>query len=86
MNDLYKNHAVGMSDPVLSASTITPDDAADLPTATRAVYIGVAGNLHVTLISGDIVTFQNMNQGWHPLRVARVWAAGTTASGVVGCS
>lgn len=85
MTDLYKNHAPGMSDPILSASSIIPDDGADLPTSTRAIYVGGAGNLRVTLVSGDIVTFENMGQGWHPLRVERVWSTGTSASAIVGC-
>jgi len=85
MTDPFKNHAAGMSDPILSAFSVSPDDGADLPSATRALYVGSAGNLRVSLVSGDIVTFQNLAQGWHPVRVARVWATGTTASAIVGC-
>jgi len=85
MTDPYKNHATGMSDPIISASTISPDDGADLPMTTRALYVGGAGNLRVTLASGDIVTFENVGQGWHPIRIERVWSTGTTASAMVGC-
>lgn len=85
MTDRFKHYTAGLSDPIVSAATIIPDDGADLPESTRAVYVGVAGNLRTTLISGDIVTFQNLSQGWHPIRVARVWATGTTASAVVAC-
>lgn len=86
MTDPFKTYASGMSDPIVSASTITPDDTADLQTATRALFVGSGGNLRVTLVSGAIVTFESAGAGWHPLRVTRVWATGTTATGLVGCS
>lgn len=85
MTDPFKNHAAGMSDPIGSATAIIPDDTTDLPVATRAVYVGSGGNLRVTLVSGDIVSFQNISAGWHPLRAQRVWATGSTASNLVGC-
>ncbi|SEW43448.1 hypothetical protein SAMN04488515_3082 [Cognatiyoonia koreensis] len=85
MTDPFKNHATGMSDPIQAAAEITPDDANALAVATRAIHVGTAGNLRVTLVSGDIVTFPNLGQGWHPLRVAKVWATGTTATAIVGC-
>ena len=86
MTDPFKAYASGMSDPIVTASTITPDDAVDLQTATRALFVGTGGNLRVTLVSGAIVTFPNAGAGWHPLRVTRVWGTGTTASNLVGCS
>lgn len=86
MTDHFKSHATGMSDPIINASGVTPDDAADLAITTRALYVGTSGNLRVTLASGDIVTFANVGAGWHPLRVSRVWATGTAASDIVGCS
>jgi len=85
MTDHFKAHATGLSDPVQSASSVTPDDATDLVDTTRAVFVGTGGNLRVTLVSGDIVTFPNAGAGWHPLRVVRVWATGTTATDIVGC-
>lgn len=85
MTDPFKTYAVGMSDPINAATSISPNDSDDLPVTTRAVYIGTAGALRVTLNSGDIVTFSNMGAGWHPLRVQRVWATGTTALQIVGC-
>lgn len=85
MTDHFKSYAPGMSDPIQTASAISPNDSADLAKATRALYVGGSGNLRVTLVSGDIVSFSGVNVGWHPLRVQRVWATGTTASSIVGC-
>lgn len=86
MTDHFKTHAIGMSDPIQNAAAVTPDDAADLANTTRAVFVGTGGNLRVTLATGDTVTFANVGAGWHPLRVTRVWATGTSASNIVGCS
>lgn len=64
---------------------VTPDDANDLPSGiSRAIYVGVAGNINLTLAraSGPVL-FQNMPVGVHPLRVRRVHSAGTTAGGIV---
>lgn len=85
MTDHFKAHATGLSDPIQSAAGVTPDDSNDLANATRAIYVGTGGNLRVTLVSGDIVTFPNTGAGWHPLRVDRIWATGTTATDIVGC-
>jgi hypothetical protein len=85
MTDHFKTHATGMSDPIENAATVTPDDANDLADTTRALFVGTGGNLRVTLVSGDIVTFPNAGAGWHPLRVNRIWSTGTTATDIVGC-
>lgn len=85
MTDPFNAHSTGLSDPVENASAITPSDSADLATSTRAIYVGTPGNLRASLVSGDVVTFQNLSGGWHPLRVSRVWATGTSAAALVGC-
>lgn len=71
--------------PVQHAIAVTPDDGADLPRLTRALYIGGAGNVQVQLKDGSTVLFSGMGAGWHPVRVARVMATNTTASDIVGC-
>jgi hypothetical protein len=73
--------------PARKAAALTPNDAADLATETRALYVGTGGNLSV-ILSGDTaaVTFTNVAAGYHPLRVKRLRATGTTATGIVGLS
>src|SRR6056300_134803 len=45
------------------------------------LYIGTAGNLKVTTVAGDEVTFQGINTGaFFPVHVKKVWATGTSAS------
>lgn len=74
----------GANGPASSYAAVTPDDGADLPGGVaRAVYVGTAGALRVISPEGDDVTIQSAGGQYHPLRVARVMAAGTDAAGIV---
>lgn len=68
--------------PGTHAFAVTPDDATDI--TARCLYVGVTGDLKVTMKSGSIVTFKNRPVGDFPYEVNRVWANGTTASAVLG--
>lgn len=70
------------SDPAHHAVTVTPSDTNDLPAASTAIFVGGAGNLKVTMLGGEILTFNNVPVGWHPIRATRVWTS-TTATSVV---
>ena len=83
--DDFKGYSPSTQSPISHGTAITPDDAADLGHLTRALYVGTGGDVRVTLADGSAMTFVNMVQGWHPMRVARVWATGTTADHMVGC-
>jgi hypothetical protein len=63
---------------------VTPSDSTDLAVVTRALIIGTAGTLKVTRIDGTAVTL-TVPTGELRIRVVRVWATGTTASGITGC-
>jgi hypothetical protein len=63
------------------AALIVPNDAADLSDVCQAVWVGGAGTLKVTMVSGDVVTLSGIVAGTLlQLRVKRVWATGTTAT------
>jgi hypothetical protein len=48
------------------------------------LYIGTAGNLKVTTVAGDEVTFVGINTGaFFPVHVKKVWATGTSASNIL---
>lgn len=83
--DTFQNYTPNMQSPVSHAEAITPNDATDLGHVTRAIYVGGAGDVQVTLVSGDTVTFAGLTAGWHPVRAARVWTTATTATNLVGC-
>lgn len=75
-----------LSDPAQHAAAVVPNDAVDLAQATRGIYIGVAGNLTVTMVGdldGTSVTFLAAPVGVLPVCVKRVWATGTAATNLL---
>ena len=47
------------------------------------LYVGDAGDLTVTLITGTKVTFKNMPVGFVPIQVKQVWSTNTDAKNIV---
>lgn len=82
MPDKFSDRSSGLESPGHAAAEVTPDDLTDLPITSRALYIGVAGDVTVTTAGGDTVTFANV-AGILPMRIARVHQTGTTATGIV---
>jgi len=76
-----------------NAFIVTPDDNADInfggliPNSLDTggvLYIGTGGDLKVTMIGGQTVTFFNIANGaFFPIQVKKVWATDTTASNIV---
>ena len=65
------------------AAEVTLSDSADIK-PTRALYIGTAGDLKVTLTYNNTVTFSSVQAGTIlPVQATRVWRTGSTASSVV---
>lgn len=74
--------AYKVADATVSAAgavAVTVSDANDIH-CTRALYVGVSGNIKVTMVRGEAVTFLNVPVGIFPVQVTRVWSAGTTAT------
>ena len=71
------------------SQSVTPDDSANIqiPTGlngTRGLYVGVSGDVKVTLAGGTVATFKDLSAGVvHPLSVKRVWSTDTTATDIV---
>lgn len=62
---------------------ITPNDGADLAKVTRGLIIQTGGAVKVTRPDGVAVTL-SLPAGQLSLRIARLWATGTTATGFTG--
>ncbi len=84
----------GPSDSVGNAFAVTKSDTTVFPAnasqssdrvqVTRAVWVGGAGDLSVTMISGDVAVFVGVPAGTIlPIQVKQVLAA-TTASQILG--
>lgn len=52
MVETYEHHAAGLESPASHAFEVVPNDTNPLPSPTRAVYVGNAGHLCPTLLSG----------------------------------
>lgn len=67
------------------AAAITPHDTNVLTNTTRGIYVGVTGNVKVTMIGGETVTFAGLAAGViHPIAAQIIWSAGTTATSIIG--
>ena len=85
MSDKFGNYHAGLESPAERAFAITPNDSADLSVFPRAIYVGGAGNIKVTTMGGDTVTFSGCLAGTVlPVRVARVFSTDTTATLLLG--
>ena len=85
MTDTFRNHTRSLTSPPEHALAILPDDAAELPHVTRALYVGGGGDVAVRMRGGEAAVFAGVPAGTLlPIRVSRVLASGTTATGILG--
>lgn len=69
----------------LFAEAITHSDSKDLDLKDARIYVGTGGHIKVDLVGGNTITLKNVSSGTFIdyLRIAKVWARGTTASDIV---
>lgn len=66
------------------AVALTLNDTTVIET-TRAVFVGVGGDLKVTMADGQSVVFKNVPGGTVlPIQITVAWASSTGASSVLG--
>jgi hypothetical protein len=76
-----------------NAETVSPNDSQDITLSGSPItgiengaclYIGTGGNLTITTIGGQTIQLTNVANGsFIPIQVKRVWATGTSASGIL---
>lgn len=72
------------ADPARSIIDVSPSDTTDLSDVTNALNVATPGTVRVTTLDGS-VTDVSIAPGYaFPLRVTRIWATGTTATGIRG--
>jgi hypothetical protein len=82
--DAFASHRVTLTSPPENAAAVTPDDVADLPSVSRAVYVGTGGDLRVRMSGSGVVTIPDVPGGsFLPIRVRQVLRKGTSATGLV---
>ena len=83
-NDDFNKNQPGLGSPARNVASVTPNDSVDLTKSSRALYVGVAGDIKITTVQGDTVTFVGVLSGTIlPIRVQRVFATGTTATSII---
>ncbi|GEM_PF-2048111 len=80
----FATHSRSASGPLTRAADVSPDDETDLPFRTRALLVGVGGDIAAVMADGDTVTLPALRAGViYPVCVDRVLATGTSAESVV---
>jgi len=70
--------------PAFEGAAVSPSDTEDLTTNSRGIYVGVSGDLKVTLVTGTTLTFVGIAAGIvHPLQVKKVFDTLTTATNIL---
>lgn len=84
--DKFEHVADGLTAPAEETFAISPNDNAELPQITKAIYVGEGGNVTLRASRSDIDTvFRNLPTGAIlDVRVSAVRATGTTASNLIG--
>lgn len=83
--DQFSYHGETLTSPADNAVAVTPHNSTDLTYASRALYVGGAGNLSVEMVGGQsAVVFSGVPAGTIlPIRVTRVNSTSTTATSIV---
>lgn len=84
MPDVFADRHRRPTDPAITVFEITPDDGSDLAQVTVALNVATPGTVRVTTLDGSISDVSIHPGAPFPIRVRRVWATGTTATGLRG--
>ncbi len=72
-----------LTSPIENAAAVSPSDTVNLTNASRALWVGVRGNVAVHMIGATIsVVFVGVH-GLLPIRVDKVLATNTDATSIV---
>lgn len=84
--DAFSTSSDSLISPARLAFPITPNDSAELPLATKALYIGSGGDVVLRAVGSDQdVTLRNVVAGTIiAIRVKTLRQSGTTAANLVG--
>jgi len=72
--------------PAETAAAVTAHDSITFA-PTRGLYVGVSGDVKVTMVDGNDITYTGLAAGViHAISCIRVYATGTTATNIVRLS
>lgn len=84
-HDRFNETTDSLIAPARRCSGVEPSDTLEQPTVSKAVYVGIGGDLVVRCVDDDAdVTFADVQAGTLlPIRVSHVRSTGTTAQAIV---
>lgn len=83
MSDLFEGFQPGLESPATRLAQIAPSDTQDLAFISRAIAVATTGSVRVTTLAGDTGAVHIVAGVPFAIRVSRIWATGTTATGIV---
>lgn len=73
-----------VSSPATGGEAVTPHDVNDFTNASRAIYVGSAGDVAAVMVNGTVLVFKAVPAGTMlPIRCRRINATNTTATNMV---
>lgn len=84
MSDPFAEYVSGLTGPASRLFPITPDDTTDLEVFVRSLSVASSGLVRVTTVDNSEATIYIAAGAPFPVRVRRVWATATDATGIVG--
>lgn len=85
LKDTFEGMLPGLTSPAEGVLSIAPNDALDLDKIPRVLMVATVGNVAVVMKDGTSGVLPGLQPGVpYPVRVKRVLASGTTATGIVG--
>ena len=82
--DRFSGHAQTPSGPASAIIDVIPSDTSDLAQMVNGLNVATPGIVRVTTAEGSVGDVFVAAGTAFPLRVARVWSSGTTATGIRG--
>lgn len=82
MSNPFSGRAPSLNGPVNDIVPVTPNDGVDLADVAVAIYVETGGTLTVTTEAEQIRTVTLSDNAILPVGVRRVFATGTSASGI----
>ena len=82
--DKFSAFADSPSGPATALLEIHPNDETDLPQILSGLNVATPGTVRVTTRDGSVGSVFVTAGTVFPLRVTRIWATGTTATGIYG--
>jgi len=82
MTDTFADHTTDISAPPSNAEQVLPSDTTDLPFVTRAIYVGIQGDVRVLTQNGQEVIYKDLI-GTKVIRASKIYFTGTTAGAII---